>query len=632
MQIQQNDEKTNVISMPTEQSIPTHIKNKHHYVVIGWFIFISLTFSLICLFQLSAKAHMINDAGLIRGETQRLVKDALHFTSDPTVLEHIEETYIAFEKEVSNPFISQTSRQEYITYWDSLTEQFKAIKAEIAAIEAGAGDIDTLYTLSEEHFELANEMVYYIEKDVLETSVIFISFYIILSVLSICFLIWLEKRKLAELEQSKDFDPLTNLYNLHGFYRQLNEILKRNDSESYLIAKFNVANFRSINYKFGFQTGDQVLCQIADKLIKEKNPNSIFARVTADHFFILTQNDEDVYEYLDRIVLATTKSYRTAFSVEESRVIVGLYRLKAEDNDAKEVANFAGTAHRYAKAHQLRYIVYDDALSAQITRNNYYIEHFDDALANNQLKLYLQPQVDLKTMQTISAESLVRWELSDGTLVYPDSFIPLFESTEMIQKLDFYMLRKVCAYLKALRDNQQPLFKIAVNFSRVTLNDDDFYETFQSIMQEYDLPPAYVGVEILENSFSSKTGNMLELLKKLNGSGYYVLMDDFGSGYSSLGFISQVSVHTIKFDRQFLMQYDREKNVKEILRYMILLAHSLQMSVICEGVETKEHVLLLQELNCEYAQGYYFAKPVPCEQFQEAIDAIQQKCHDKLLC
>lgn len=592
-------------------------------------LIITILFSISWIWEISSSASVINYSGLVRGATQNIVKQELYnVSSSNDFVDYIDTIYYDLEHGQGIFKFAKYEDEQFFIYLDELEEVWERMKEVIALSRDDPFYEDTLYALSEQHFEIANEFVFYIQEKSNSLSQMFITFYI----LCLCFfgmfvLISIKSTKEKE-EQAQCIDPLTQLKSRHGFEKYAaNHLLRRNPQKEVVI-KFDITNFRRINNRLGYKMGDQILYDVANSIKMWNQHHPLVSRVNSDNFFLLVEYSDTLMNDLTSLLHSILNKYNIIPSYNKHLFTFGAYLIEQENEDIKEIMGKAMTAHRVAKNRNEVILWYNDDLIAQINTENYYIDHLSDGIKNHEFKLYLQPQVDITSLKIVSAEALVRWELKDGSIIFPDAYIHLFEENGSISLLDYYMLDLVCKYQMKQLEKNKKLIPIAINFSRISLFSPEFYEKVNQIVMQYNIPKQYIGIEILESSFNKNIDPLLNLLIKLKKEGYYILMDDFGSGYSSLGFLSKIAVHTIKLDREFLVTYDEDSSVSNILKNIIQLVNSLNMKVICEGVETKEHIELLQSLNCKVVQGYYFSKPVPSENFIETCIQIQNRKND----
>lgn len=238
------------------------------------------------------------------------------------------------------------------------------------------------------------------------------------------------------------------------------------------------------------------------------------------------------------------------------------------------------------------------------------------AMENHELTAYYQPQYDAITNQLVSAEALVRWVKPDGTIIPPAEFIPLMEQNDAILKLDWYVLKEVCTFLERQKKEGIPRVQIAVNFSRMhVLYEDNFTEKLCAIVDHYDIPHKLIEIELTESAFVDQSDQIEKLVKDIRAAGFRVAIDDFGSGVSSLSFVKDVEIDTLKIDRSLLSRNCEDEKERIVLESIFNFAHRLKLNTIAEGVETREQLGFLRTCSCEKIQGFLLARPMPEQDF-----------------
>ena len=243
--------------------------------------------------------------------------------------------------------------------------------------------------------------------------------------------------------------------------------------------------------------------------------------------------------------------------------------------------------------------------------------HMGEALANGEFKPFLQAKFNMIENHISGAEALVRWIKPDGKVVSPGDFIPVFERNGFVEKIDFYMLEEICKYLRRMIDENREVYKISVNQSRYLLNDPEYANKVKTILLKYQIPVGLIELELTETVFFHEKERMIQTMKELKNMNVDLSIDDFGSGYSSFNILKDVPFDVLKIDREFLSDSVHTEKGKIILQKIVDMAHGLGMSVICEGVENVEQIELLVSIDCHYAQGFYYARPIPIEEFIE---------------
>ena len=285
----------------------------------------------------------------------------------------------------------------------------------------------------------------------------------------------------------------------------------------------------------------------------------------------------------------------------------------------------ANLAAKHCKGNYIRnYAFYTRQMSQEIEKEQRIVNSMKSALENHEFVVFYQPKYGLSDNQIAGAEALVRWKHPERGMISPGEFIPVFEKNGFIIKLDYYVWDQVCQLIAtALRAGRKP-DPISVNVSRVNLYNPNFLESLVNLVEKYRIPPEYLHLELTESVFSDTENVILNAVNYLHKAGFTILMDDFGSGYSSLNVLKDIDLDVLKIDMKFLSKGKDDGRGEKILAAVIQMAKALDMPVIAEGVEEKKQVQMLKRLGCNYIQGYYFAKPMP----QEDYERLARKSHE----
>ena len=266
---------------------------------------------------------------------------------------------------------------------------------------------------------------------------------------------------------------------------------------------------------------------------------------------------------------------------------------------------------------------FDTVMRNQILRERKIENQMDEALASNQFKVYLQPKYSLKTLQPVGAEALVRWLHPEKGLIPPAEFIPLFEKNNFVIKLDFFMFESICKQQRMwMAQGLSPLL-ISVNFSRKHLSHSDFAENLMAVVKKYDVPPDCLELEVTESAVFDNIDVLASVFKALNDFGFKISIDDFGTGYSSLNLLKELPVDVLKMDKEFFNETTLSRRGEKVVESVIQMAHSLDIKVVAEGVETQDQIDFLKKIGCDIIQGYYFAKAMPVEDFACLVYSVQ---------
>lgn len=431
------------------------------------------------------------------------------------------------------------------------------------------------------------------------------------------------KKHIKQLSNIAFIDEVTGAPTLVKFKIDAARLLEENSNTDYVLIQSDIDGFKMINQIFGFKTGNYVLKTIADTIGRNLNPErEVYARSGADVFLILREFQSD--KRMKKEWKMMSDHFRMLIEARfeyDIRFPTGFYYLNKDGGerniaDAMERANIA---HRRAKQTELDVCVFDESMLRAAVERKQIENQMEAALKKEDYKLFLQPKYDLHTQKFEGAEALVRWKMGGRTFLYPNKFIPIFEENGFIIKLDTYMFEKVCAMLREWLDQGVPCAPVSVNFSRLHLNDPGFVEKLCEIAERYDVPKELLEIELTETTIFDHEEALPGILDRLHDAGFLLSMDDFGIGYSSLGLLKNIPVDTIKIDRSFFMNTPDFKRAKIVLMNVIRMAKELGIKTVAEGIESREYVELLNELGCDMVQGYYFAKPMPDEEYKSLL-------------
>ena len=424
---------------------------------------------------------------------------------------------------------------------------------------------------------------------------------------------------MERIEHMKNYDALTGMPTLHKFKQEAISILK-NKKANYAIVYSDISNFKYINDTYGYQFGDRILYEFALEMTNQFPKEAIFGRISADNYVgLVPYKDMDDIKHM---VLSLSKNFHSTQKEKHVAtnivVISGIYLLKQEELDISTAIDNANVARKNAKLNSFStYKFYNDEMEEKIRREQELTNEMEEALVNGEFVIFLQPKIALKEETIAGAEALVRWKRKDGTIIPPDDFIPLFEKNGFILHLDFYVYEEVCKVIKYWMNHNMQVIPISVNVSRIHLKDDCFVKRMIELVDKYAIPPQYMELELTESVFVSDTKNTIQVMKELKDYGFTVSIDDFGAGYSSLTLLQEMETDVIKLDKEFFCHDELKKQEQIIVSSIINMAKQLDMKVISEGIETKKQTQFLKDVSCDMVQGYYYAKPMPLEQFEQ---------------
>lgn len=431
-------------------------------------------------------------------------------------------------------------------------------------------------------------------------------------------------RVLNAIDKSKvrflEYDSLTGIYSQQKFYQMTREMLDTPSESEFAFIHFDIDRFKMINALYGAREGDRLICYVAYaiKMTMEEYGRATYGRIGGDVFGICMAYEkmEDIYVVLEQIK-ERVRRHTVNYYFE---TCAGIYLISNREMEVSVIYDNASIAAQQCKENYMVHeAVFTNELNEKLQREQHIIDEMDKALEEEQFIVYFQPKYDLEEFSPGGAEALVRWQKPDGTMVSPGEFIPIFEKNGFITKLDYYVWEKVCQFIrKELDDGRKPA-PISVNVSRVNLYNPKFFETLIDLVEKYKIPPKYLHLELTESAFSDSESIIQEAVKYLHRAGFTILMDDFGSGYSSLNVLKDVDLDVLKIDMKFFSKGETQERGAKIIEAVIRMAESLNLTVIAEGVEDEEQVEFLTKLGCDYIQGYYFAKPMPEAQYKKLM-------------
>lgn len=429
-----------------------------------------------------------------------------------------------------------------------------------------------------------------------------------------------EKEYEQELKTSAYYDPLTGLYNRSAFFINAKRLIDNNPQVQYAVMRFNVGGFKLINDIMGRETGDRVLNIVAETIRAIAPANSVYARFHADNFAIIVPWGELTAETLINSVKDKIKNSRIIS--HDVQYYVGIYLITDKETKIEDVCDRALMACRSITGSFNRHVAfYDDRMRLQMLEEQEICDEAHRAVANHEFCIYYQSVYGIRDKRFVSAEALVRWKHPTKGLIPPGKFIPVFEKNGFIAELDLYILEQVCIYQQKRSKLGLPQFPISVNISRMSLYNPKLYDIISNLTDKYGVSPSCFRIEVTETAYNDNPAQLLDTIKKLRDKCYPILMDDFGSGYSSLNTLKDIPIDILKLDMKFMEGFEKNERVGTIVTSVARMSKWLNVPMLAEGVETKEQYEFLASIGCAYIQGYYFAKPVCEEEFTKIIAA-----------
>jgi diguanylate cyclase (GGDEF)-like protein len=422
-----------------------------------------------------------------------------------------------------------------------------------------------------------------------------------------------------KLQKMAAHDSLTGLHNRARMFTDTRHMLKKYPDKKFVFLRLDIDHFALYNSAFGEEEGDRLLCYLADELteLSKKYELITYGRISADIFCVCAEYAGDanqlkgIVDYIQSRLLDYRKDYLLEISA-------GVYIIDDASLGVEECYLRASMGAQKCKSQYGKHIGYYDIGTVNRTAEELNIvNEMQYALDSEQFVVYLQPKIDISTDTACGAEALVRWIHPQKGLVSPGAFIPVFERNGFIAALDYYMWEHTCMMIREWMDAGYQVSPISVNVSRVSLYNPQLLERLTGLIEKYKLEYSILQLEITESAYMTDPELMLNTIHALRTAGFTILVDDFGSGYSSLNTLKDIEADILKVDMKFLPVGNEVEKGEIILASVIKMANWLGMSVVVEGVETREQRDFLVGVGCDYVQGYYYSRPVPREEYEE---------------
>lgn len=413
-------------------------------------------------------------------------------------------------------------------------------------------------------------------------------------------------------------DEITGGGSYKKFLEEAQKICRKDDR--WLILYMNISSFKYINDVFGYEQGNEVLCEVNNFLGKYLE-EAAYARIYADRFVArIHYRDREnarklILEKLEEFEEICHKKY-PAFNIW---LKVGAYALQKEENIQKAV-NFANYAvDEIQRTSKSEYVFYDETMHDRVLTQKEIERDMREAMENQEFEAFYQPKYNVDTKQLIGAEALVRWRHPVKGLLSPGIFIPIFEKNHYIIQVDFYIFECVCQFLQKLMQEEKELFPISSNFSRLHLSQSNFVERLVKLADKYQVPTNYLEIEITETVATEDFDLLITTVKQLKDNGFMVSIDDFGSGYTSIQLLYKLPIDVLKFDKTFVDNENASELETELVDSIITVSNKNGIQIICEGVETLEQEEFVRKHNCIFVQGFLYSRPVPEKDFSKLL-------------
>ena len=418
----------------------------------------------------------------------------------------------------------------------------------------------------------------------------------------------------AEILTRTILNSFTNDKHPEVFNNRARNIIDTSGDRRVAIVQFDIEKFKLINTTYGEATGTEILNYISSGLSTVCNDEQLSLRLSADVFMVCTLFDKP--EEIERLI-NTIQDRLGHYKDIHYKLVFGVYMVKDKSLPIRKMGDRAAMARQGMKGNALENVAYytDGQENSMISRK-FIEDSMDAALENGEFVMYLQPKYSISSESIVGAEALVRWIHPERGIIAPMEFIPIFEENGFIIKLDRCIWEKACKTIRSWIDSGVKPVPISINISRAHLTDDRFIGVLNELITKYDVPKDLLEIEITESVENSGADAMV---KKLHDEGYVLLMDDFGSGYSSLNMLKNTPFDVIKIDRQFFGEFMLSDRGKKIISHTISMSLDIGMGLVAEGIETKEQAEFLSDCGCDVAQGYYYSRPIALNDFEKLI-------------
>ncbi len=503
----------------------------------------------------------------------------------------------------SRQFLSGLKETDFIEIW-RLVDQDGSWKGELD-FQLENGELKNTLLSIETHFEEITSKKYYV---VLLTDFTEL------------------KKSQKKLDDIANRDTLTGLPNRSLFQGRLQMAIERADrtDEPLAVFFFDIDRFKVVNDSLGHRVGDQLLVKVAERLKNALRKVDTLARFGGDEFVVIMENvntEADAVFVVNSILSCFVEPFRLEGYELDVTVSIGICFYPNGARDALEIMKNCDTAmyrakEKMASSHQF----YTEELSFKAINYLSIVVDLRQALNESQLKLVYQPQYNIKTGQIVGVEALIRWLHPAKGEIFPNDFIPIAESSGLIQPIGFWVVREACEQILSWDMQGLPPIKVAVNVSRKELTGPNFIENIAKLIEEKRINPSRLEMEITESTIFEDAKASTENLIRLSEMGIRLAIDDFGTGYSSLASLKEMPLNKLKIDRGFVRDILVDENDKAIVLASLGLAKSFNLEVVCEGIETLEQEEMLSLSGCSTGQGFFFSGPVSADKIVELIN------------
>lgn len=434
-----------------------------------------------------------------------------------------------------------------------------------------------------------------------------------------------EKQKDLIIENMAYIDELTQIGNRNKFISVGKEIMTgmKDDHTDHWVIVFDIDEIHLINDSCGYSTGSDLIRRTALIAMASIPYGSLAVRLGGDNFALMVKcdgNDELPVTILDMIQSKISELRGSGLENHSITISAGYCKISDSDSDDfTKVLDLAELAHNNNDGTKNTYLRYTNELRANAVNISRVEREIESGLENNEFVLYYQPKIDLADGRIIGMEALIRWIKPDGTMVAPMEFIPIAERSMIITKISRFVLTEACRQNKAWQDEGLPPMPVSINLTAI-----DFYRTnvtklIRDTLESTGLEPRYLDIELTESTALKDISHSIEQMNEIRKLGVCISMDDFGTGYSSLSYIQKLPITLLKLDRSFVMFLETDEVSREIVSAVVRIAKSKKIDTIAEGIESQEQADILRDSGCDYAQGFFFGRPMPADEFRRFL-------------
>lgn len=416
-------------------------------------------------------------------------------------------------------------------------------------------------------------------------------------------------------------DQLTGYSNIAGMKAITDKEVDSQIISSYCMLNLTVANIEHIREIYGYLEGDKVMAEMAVMLDEMIFNRELVAKASSDDFMLLLQFTEkpELVIRINGLIDKVNEKYALRKSEYSVILSIGIYLPKYEETNMEILMQKSLQARRYIKEKdEVRYIFYDETIRITTVEQNALEQEFKPGMAKDEFLIYIQPKVSIADGKICGGEILSRWRNPRRGLIRPGEYIPVFEKSDLIRSFDMYMYEKACQLLAASKKADRTVMPVSINFSRIHFTDIGFCEDLKKMADTYGVPTSLLNIEVTESIMAENDKIMTQIIIRLKEYGFAVSLDDFGTGYASFTDIARFDIDYLKLDRKMIYSMTDQK-VRKMIKGIADIAHSMDMKIICEGIETKEQADQVKALDCDIIQGYYYYPPIPYDEYENIL-------------